>query len=583
MLKIKQKIDHFNKILFLLSPAPKTKIIFLIFLMFISLVLEIFGLSIIIPMITIFSDFDNINKNSFFYKILTNIGGTEQNELIFFSIIFLLIFFFIKSLFVGYVLFKQLEFTFDTQKKLSSRLFDNYLKLPYEKFIELNTSILIKNITKETQLFALNCIQPFLYIFSQSLIFFGITVIIIIIEPIGATISFIALCIPGVFFYFFSKNKILEWGKSRMLHDENRFQFIQEGLGALKIIKIFNKENFFLKKYELSNFGSAKQDMRVRFVDQLPRLLLEFFAILGFCILFLLLIYQNIDEKKILPILGLFAFGIFRIIPSLNKILSQITNLKFSEEVVDVLYKELKNYKKDDINIEEKKFLINNINNKIEFKNVDFVYPHSEKIIFKDLNIKISKGEKIGIIGSSGIGKSTFLDLLLGVIKPQKGEILYDGKNIKNLNLNYKKILGYVPQSIFLIDGSIKENIAFGIQNDEINLENLEQSVKRSAIENYIKSLPNGLNTNVGERGIKLSGGQIQRIGLSRAMYLNPEMIILDEATSALDRETEEKIMDTIFNLNKDKTIIIVTHKLDTIKECDKIYKIEDCTLNKID
>jgi len=368
-----------------------------------------------------------------------------------------------------------------------------------------------------------------------------------------------------------------------MLHDENRFQFIQEGLGALKIIKIFNKEKFFLKKYELSNSGSAKQDMRVRFVDQLPRLLLEFFAILGFCILFLLLIYQNIDEKKILPILGLFAFGIFRIIPSLNKILSQITNLKFSEEFVDVLYKELKNYKKNDINIEEKKFLINNINNKIEFKNVDFVYPHSEKIIFKDLNIKISKGEKIGIIGSSGIGKSTFLDLLLGVIKPQKGEILYDGKNIKNLNLNYKKILGYVPQSIFLIDGSIKENIAFGIQNDEINLENLEQSVKRSAIENYIKSLPNGLNTNVGERGIKLSGGQIQRIGLSRAMYLNPEMIILDEATSALDRETEEKIMDTIFNLNKDKTIIIVTHKLDTIKECDKIYKIEDCTLNKID
>jgi ABC-type bacteriocin/lantibiotic exporters, contain an N-terminal double-glycine peptidase domain len=164
--------------------------------------------------------------------------------------------------------------------------------------------------------------------------------------------------------------------------------------------------------------------------------------------------------------------------------------LKFSEEVVDVLYKELIKNKKDNLNIEEKKFLIDNFNNKIEFNNVDFVYHNSDKIIFEDLNIKILKGEKIGIIGSSGIGKSTFLDLLLGVIKPQKGEILYDGKNIKNINLNYKKILGYVPQSIFLIDGSIKENIAFGIQNNEINSKNLEQSVKRSAIENYVKSLP---------------------------------------------------------------------------------------------
>ena len=579
---MKKSFIYFNKVLFLLSNSQKKKIIFIIFFMFISLLVELFGLGLIIPIITIFIDYDSIQNYKTLSYIFKYFGEPSQFTLIISSIIFIFTFFLIKTITVSFILFQQMKFVLNSQSQLSMRLFSFYLKMPYENFIKLNSSLLLKNITKETQLFAINCIQPLLLISSEILIFFGIILFLIFVEPLGALISFICLFIPGFIFYKFSKNKLINWGYLRMNFDEKRFQMIQDSFGAFKIISIFNKQKFFINKYDDYNLGSADQDLKLRFIDQLPRLLLELFAIIGLSSLLLALVLQNANFNNLIPILGLFAFAVFRIMPSINRILSQFTSLRFSDSVIDELYLILNN--SDVLELEDNKTknkIISNLENQIELDKVSFKYDGNKNFILKDIDLKIKKNSKIAIVGSSGNGKSTLLDLILGVLKPVSGRILYDNLDIAKNNLNHLELIGYIPQNIFLIDDTIKNNICFAIDQSEVDVDKLQNAIIKSALFDFIDSLPNGLNTNVGERGVRLSGGQIQRIGIARALYHNPKILILDEATSALDFETEKTIMKSILSLNRDKTIIVVTHRFESVKNCDLVYEITNNNLKQ--
>ena len=582
---MKKNSNYLSKIKFLLSEKHKKKILLIICLAVLVLILELFGLGLIIPVITIFVDYESIQDYEILSILFLYLNEPTQYQLIVYSIASILIFFLIKTILVSFVLYQQIKFVLKSQSDLSLRLFDHYLKLNYETFNKLNSSLLMKNITKESQLFALNCIQPIILISSEIMIFIGIIIFLLIIEPIGTLISFTCLILPGLFFYKISKNKLVKWGSNRMSFDEKRFQLIQDSFGAFKIISIFKKENFFLERYDEYNQGSANQDLKLRFVDKFPRLLLELFAILGLSSLLLALLYQNVQFEKIIPTIGLFAFAVFRIMPSMNRILSQFTSLKFSDSVVNELYKILK----DDVNLKEEhedknlkiKKSISYFHNEISLVNISFKYNESKSYIFKDINLKIKKSSKIAIVGSSGNGKSTLLDLILGVLKPTKGQVCYDDNDILNKKLNYQKLIGYIPQSIFLLDDSIKNNICFAVDKNEIDNQKLENAIKNSALFDYINSLPDGVETLVGERGAKLSGGQIQRIGIARALYHNPEILILDEATSALDIDMEKLIMQSILALNKEKTVIIVTHRSESVKICDQIYSISNNTIKQ--
>lgn len=575
------KNNYFTKVKFLISSQLRKKSFFLLFLMGLSLIVELFGLGIIIPIITIFTDYESIKQYEILYSLVLYFNEPSQAQLMFYSIMFLLLFFMFKAIIVSFVLFKQMKFIFQSQRELSVRLFNNYLRLTYENFVELNSSLLTKNIIKESQLFALNCVQPILHIISEGIIFIGIIIFLLIIEPVGAIISFTSLIIPGLIFYRYSKNKVIKWGHSRMAYDEKRFQFIQEGFGAFKMIKIFKKESYFIENYNNQNLGSANQDLKVRFIDQLPRLFLELFAVIGLSSLLIALMIQDIEIEKFIPTLGLFAFAVFRIMPSVSRILSQITSLRFSDSVVDELFDVLKSETTNNKESTSGKKLIPFFKKEINLKNVSFKYANSSNFILKDIDLEIKKGSKIAIVGSSGSGKSTLLDLILGVLKPVSGQVFYDNHNIISHNLDYQKLVGYIPQSIFLIDDTMKNNIGFGLNTNDINNEMAQSAIKKSALDDFVKSLPKGLETIVGERGVKLSGGQIQRIGIARALYNNPEILILDEATSALDMATEKKIMDSIISLNKDKTIIIVTHRFESVKNCDEVYEISNNKLTK--
>lgn len=584
---MKNNINYLNRIKFLLSNSQKKKIPFLIFLMGVALLVELFSLGLIIPFITIFIDYESIQDYEILSSLFLYLGEPNQSQLIIFSILSIFIFFLFKTITVSYVFYQQMKFVLESQSELSMRLFNYYLKLSYEKFIKLNSSILTKNVTKESQLFAINCIQPLLLICSELIIFIGIIIFLITVEPFGALISFICLVIPGLIFYNISKNKISRWGYNRMNFDEKRFQIIQGSFGAFKIISIFKKENFFSARYNEFNLGSADQDLKLRFVDQLPRLLLELLAIIGLSSLLLTLVFQNLDIKRFIPTIGLFSFAVFRIMPSINRILSQFTSLRYSDSVMDELHNILKNDANPTIKFKENynnnnNNLISCFNNEINLANISFKYDESKDFILKDVNLKIKKNSKIAIIGQSGNGKSTLLDLILGVLEPTSGKIFFDDNDILKKSLNYQKLIGYIPQSIFLIDDNIKNNICFALDKNEIDSQKLQNAVKKSALYDFIETLPHSLETMIGERGVRLSGGQLQRIGIARALYNDPEILILDEATSALDESIEDDIVKEIFSENLKKTVIFATHRKTIIKYCDHCYEIKDKSLIKI-
>jgi ATP-binding cassette, subfamily B, bacterial PglK len=581
---MKNNINYLNRIKFLLATSQKKKIPFLIFLMGFALLIELFGLGLIIPFITIFIDYESIQDHKILSSLFVYLGQPNQSQFIIFSILSIFIFFLFKTIAVSYVFYQQMKFVLESQSQLSIRLFNHYLKLSYESFTKLNSSILTKNITRESQVFAINCMQPLLLICSEVIIFIGIIIFLITIEPFGALISFLCLIIPGLIFYSISKNKLVGWGYNRMNFDEKRFQMIQGSFGAFKFITIFKKENFFLTRYNRFNLGSADQDLKLRFVDQLPRLLLELFAIIGLGSLLLTLVFQNLEFKKFIPTIGLFSFAVFRIMPSISRILSQFTSLRYSDSVLDELYNILKN----EVNLTTKlkehsnnNNLISHFDNEINLANISFKYNGSKNFILKNVNLKIKKNSKIAIIGKSGNGKSTLLDLILGVLEPTSGKIFFDNNDILKKSLNHQKLIGYIPQSIFLFDDNIKNNICFALDNDEIDTRRLENAIKKSALYDFIETLPEGLKTMIGERGVGLSGGQLQRIGIARAIYNDPEILILDEATSALDESIEDDIIKEIFSDNFNKTVIFATHRKRIIKYCDSCYEIKDKNLKK--
>jgi len=351
-------------------------------------------------------------------------------------------------------------------------------------------------------------------------------------------------------------------------------QHILQALGGIREVLIMGKEDFFIKKFDSHNISQAAIAQKMDTVGVLPRIYLETLTILGITGLIFFMTIQNKPTETLLPVLGIFMAGVFRIMPSVNKILSSVQIIKYSESIIENINKELNLIKLGS----KKSSTFNNIchfNNKISIESVSFKYLDTDVNAIDDINIEITKGQSIGIIGLSGSGKSTFLDLLLGLHSPNSGKILIDGQNIEDCMKSWQNQIGYVPQNIYLTDDTFKNNIAFGVNEDEINLLDLNNSIKAARVDSFIEKQVKGIETLVGERGVRISGGQKQRIGIARALYKNPNILILDEATSALDTNTENEVMEAVNSLHGIKTLIIVAHRLSTVEKCDVIYKLQ--------
>jgi ATP-binding cassette, subfamily B, bacterial PglK len=488
---------------------------------------------------------------------------------------FLVFVYLIKSGFLAFSIWKQTSFAYQLQQRISEQLFKSYLNQPYTFHLYKNSADLIRNATTEVTLFTL-VINALLLLITETMVLIGIASILIYIEPVGAIVVVSALVVAGLFFNRFTKNRVLRWGKARQYHDGLRIQHLQQGLGGVKEVKLYGREDDFLKQFSLHNYESARTNGNQVMIQQFPRLGLEFLAIFGLAMLVYVMTFSGVKLITIVPTLGLFAAAAFRLMPSANRLLGALQTLRFHSPVIDVLNKELSsNVILDNISAVSIHDNFKPFEREIQLKQVSYTYAGASKKALNNVSLTIVKGETIGVIGTSGSGKSTLIDILLGLLSPTKGSLLVDGHELGDDVRAWQSQIGYVPQSIYLTDDSLKNNIAFGLPTDKIDNASIMEALEAAQLADFIHQLPEGIETVVGERGVRLSGGQRQRIGIARALYHNPEVLVLDEATSALDSETEHDVMQAIYALHKTKTIIIVAHRLSTVEKCDKLFQLE--------
>lgn len=559
-----------KKMWLILDKNFKHKSIKLSFMIILGTVIEVLGLGLFFPILEIISNPNFLNDYSFVLSSMPGLLNYSQIQLITFSLLFISSIYTIKVLYLGILSWIKISFTLDLRTYISSKLFSNYLNFPYTFHMHRNSAHLIRNIVNDTGNFS-SSIGAIITLVSEVFVVLGILILLFYIEPKGALSVISILGLFAWMFYFFIRNKILEWGESRQYHDGMRIQHVQQGLDGYKEVKLFGRELNFVNIFQKHNIASASSSKNQDFLRDMPRLLVELLMVFGMTALILLMISSENSISSIIPTLGIFALSAFRIMPSMNRILSAVQEIRYMTPVVETLFLDWESNKINKHPISSLKELAHEIN----IDSVDFVYPKANKQALNSLNMKITKGSSIGIIGPSGSGKSTLVNIILGLIEPTSGQVKIDGTNIQNNLRSWQDQIGYVPQDIYLTDSSLKNNIAFGIDSDQIDLEKIDIALKAASLVNFVEELSDGIETFVGEKGLRLSGGQRQRIAIARALYHNPQILILDEATSALDFETEREILKVVKNLHGHKTIIMIAHRHSTIQECDLIYEIK--------
>lgn len=545
----------------------------LFFLILIGVFVEMLGVGLIVPIFSVLLNPEQIKKYNILEKYFS-INIVQDQGLIIASMTVLVFVYSIKGIYLSYLEWRKVQFAFDLQADISLRLFTGYLKRPYSFHLNNNSSKLISNVTSESNIFVNEAVFPFLTIVVEGAVIIGMCSIIFFVEPFGAAATFLIIGLIIYFFQLTTRSALWRWGELRQEHEAERVKQIQQGLGGVKEVKLMSAEAVFISNFQSHNIKTSAVKMKHTAMQQMPRLFLEFSGVLGISTLVIFLTLGNKSMDQILPVVALFAAAAFRIMPSGSRLINSIQSLRFSLPTVKLLNSELFNVEVPQReNIVEKKI---HLTNSIDFCDVSFSYGNSANTVLKGLRLTIIKGKSTCIIGASGTGKSTLLNLFLGLISPTSGVINVDGSNLENIKSAWQRNIGYVPQDTFLIDDSILKNVAFGIAEAEISKQKVITALKMAQLWDYVDGLPMGLSTILGERGSKLSGGQRQRIGIARALYHDPDVLVFDEATSGLDPLTESEVMKSIDGLHNLKTILIVTHRLSTTRNCDVVYELKN-------
>ena len=565
-------ISTLKKINFLITKRQRTALVLLSMLLFIGMMLEIFGLGILIPGISILLDPLAFEKYPILSRLTLFFGLEGQNQFIVFSLTLILLIYFLKTIFLVILSYKQNSFLSRLTSYISNTLFELYMYQPYSFHTTVNSSILIRNLQTEVSYFSTFC-QSLLNLVIEGAMLIGIIITLIFIEPVGAISVGLFFGLSSYIFFFFSKKRMKMWGEMRQELDGYNSKLIIEGLGGIKNIKILGKESFFTSNFLKNNSLKANILGKNSTLNLLPRYYLEFLSVFGLLIFISVLLYLEKDLAGLIATLGVFVAATFRMMPSLNKLIASSQSLKYYKSSLNVLYQEFNTLKPSKFQYQAP--IDFDFTKEISFKAISFLYHTEQDRILNNISLSVQPGEIIGFIGPSGSGKTTLIDLFLGFYSPTTGDIKIGDQSIYNDINSWQKKIGYVSQNIFLLDNSIKSNIALGVNDSEIDFDKLENAIKLAQLEVFVKNLPNGLETRVGEMGVQLSGGQRQRIGIARALYNNPPIIVLDEATSALDTKTESGVMNSIKQLKGLKTIIIIAHRLSTLSICDQIFSLD--------
>ncbi len=563
--KILQKLWH------LLHKSHHPAAIAMLCFMFVGMLMEMLGIGLIIPVLVIMAENDLASKYPITVPWLNMLCKPSHEALVIGVLVAFVGVYTFKALFLAFFAWRQATFVSKIESDISQRLFEGYMRQPYAFHLQRNSAQLIRNTLGHASGISGVIQQGFLLIL-EVLVVLGISVMLLAVEPFGAVLVVSVLGLAGWGFNRLTRGYMLRWGEAFQLHEGLRIQHVQEGLGGVKDVKLLGRESDFFAQYGFHNIGSARIKKRRTTVQALPRLFLELLAIMGLAALVVIMIGQNKPIGLLLPVVGLFAAAAFRIMPSVNRLLGVFQAMTFSLPVINTLYDEFQLLNKTKV-LQSGELLP--FKNTLSLEQVSFQYPSAEASALSEISISIPLGTSIGFIGSSGAGKSTLIDVILGLLTPTSGVVRVDGIDIQTSLRGWQGQIGYVPQFIYLTDDTLRRNIAFGLHVAEINEEAVWKAIRSAQLEQFVNELPQGVDTVVGERGIRLSGGQRQRIGIARALYHDPAVLVLDEATSSLDMETERDVMEAVRALHGDKTIFIVAHRFSTVEHCDYLYRLD--------
>jgi ATP-binding cassette subfamily C protein len=570
-----------KKIIFFLDNKQKKKFILIIPFIIILTVLEATLLAIIIPILNLFLDVNFINNYPYIniifekFSLLNNFFFKNDKFLLLINgaIIFFFILVVIKNvIFLIFVKFKS-NLLEDIQANIQKKLIFNFFNTPYEVIASRNSSSFL---TTERNLgHLISSIENLVITVSELLILSSILLLILYKNLFFGFVVIILFSLFSFFLIFWNKTNLISLGKIRNAHEEHKIGYLLNIFNGIKEIKLFKKENYFFNLYIYHSLLSLDSNKKIFIYNTIPKILLEIFIIFIAVLFIFYLSFLGKDSKIILSSIGFYLVAAMRVVPSVNKILINFQSLKYNKSFIDELY--LDQTKNNFSLIKNYKYF--SANKSIELKNILFNYPQKKNIVFKGLNLRINKNDKIGIIGGSGLGKTTLINIIIGLLRPSEGKIIIDNQKItKNFILNNCAL---VTSNIFFTNNTILENIYFGSKN-KVNLSRVKEIIEDTQLENFITNLDLGLNTLLSEKGTKISSGQIQRINIARALYANPNILILDEATNALDVKTENIVIDKIFKKYKNMTIIIISHKKNNLRYCDRVYQLKNKSLIKI-
>ena len=560
-----------SKIFLILDKKEKNLFYLFFFLSFFSLGFELIGISLILPFLDIITNSEKINFytnkiNSFFLL------GLENNNLIFFFILTFFIIYTLKVIFITSYNFFLTKYIYDLKTNVSNKLFNFYLKKSYLTLKNTNSAELIRNL--EDSRYIMYFIKSLLVLFVEILFFCGLVSLLLFLEPKITSIGFVFFGSISFIFYKLTQSKAGSWGDQRAIFDGKKIKSMMQAFGGIKEIKVLGKEKFFYEIYQINNFNSNYFSFKQDFILNLPKNWLEWLTIISLLCFVTIFISLNNTINDLIPLVGLYIVSVYRMIPSINKIASSLQTIKFCLPTIRPFLNEFEQTNQRTSKYNNKENLFLEFKDKLEIKNLNFYYNKNEGNILKNINFEINKGEFIGIEGKSGSGKTTLINLILGLYEPKSGEILVDKKSINKNITQWQNKIGYVPQNIYFTDDSIKNNIAFGVEENQIDNSKVIECLKITNLYEYVHTTESNINTNLGELGDRFSGGQKQRVGIARALYNDPEILILDEFTSFLDKDNEFKIASEVKNLRGKKTIIIISHNKEVLSQCDKILSL---------
>lgn len=586
-------MDTLRQLFSLLTPRERRNLYLLFGAVLVMAVLEVLSVAAIMPFLSVAANPESVHQDAYLRWAYETFGFSDTHSFLIALGLLALIALVVSNAFIVFVLWLQYRYVWNRNHSISKRLLHRYLQRPYEYFLTRNSADLSKNILEEAREVSTKMLLPALRGFAKGIVALCIVGFLIFIDPLVALI--VAVVLGGAYgsIYVAVRKKLSDIGSKRVRANRDRYQSVSEALGGVKEIKLRGKEDVFLNYYSRPSKRYTRYQALSQVMNQAPRYVLEAVAFGGIILIAVYLIAVQGNIRQVIPMLGLYAFAGYRLMPALQRAFGGMAQARFNKAALEALHRDV--YEQSSQEERSVRFngesAVGSCKEQMEVKeglvmdNVTFTYPGAQQPSIRRLSLEIPARSTVGLVGKTGSGKTTAVDLMLGLLCPQQGDIRIDGSLLVGGNLRaWQHMVGYIPQHIYLADDTVARNVAFGVPADEIDVTAVEEALQRAQIHDFVmKELPGGMQTVVGERGVKLSGGQRQRIGIARALYHRPSVIFFDEATSALDQATEQAVMDAVYALGQTRTVVLISHRLSTVRRADNIFVLQHGELTGAD